>query len=257
MDNGKTAVVKHPNNVEGNLILLNEYISFKIAKALSIKTPDCGLCILNEKSSFGSEYSNQLTTDKYAIKITPEHYGVCFYSEFIPYIFPFKPAALKTLLNIEDFQKMILFDHIIYNKDRHEGNILIDLKNKVFYAIDHSHVFKNQSLWDHIAFEQGIKECDYKDKIIVQYNSDTYIPIWQAQSFDLNLAQTQANEFQTILTPQLIGDIINQIPEEWKNYASKKDLHALAEYLNYRINNLQEIVNIIFEAKEELFNEKN
>lgn len=213
--------------------------------------------MLNEKAVFGSEYSEQLRTNEYAVEIKPEHYGLCFFSEYLPHNIPFKHSFIKGLANFDDFQKMILFDHIIYNKDRHEGNILIDLKSNSFYVIDHSHVFKNQSLWDHIAFDQGMKENDYTDKEIVQYNEDTYKPIWQIKTFDKNLARTQADIFKSILTPTLIDDIINQIPEEWKDYASEKDLKALAEYLNYRINNLQEIVTTIFEAKEEMFHEKN
>lgn len=152
---------------------------------------------------------------------------------------------------------MILFDHVIYNKDRHVGNILIDLKSKTFYAIDHSHVFKNQSLWDSITFSQGMSENDYADKIIVEYNSDTYKPIWQIKKFDENLAKIQADEFKSILTPNLINDIISQLPDEWNGFATQKDLSALVEYLNYRISNLQNIVQTIFETKEEMFHEKN
>lgn len=224
---------------------------------LNINTPACGLCVLDEKAVFSNYYSSQLTSDKNAVEIIPNNYGLCFYSEFLSFAAPFKPAYIRNLLNFEDFQKMIIFDHIIYNKDRHPGNILIDLKSKMFYVIDHSHVFKNQSLWDYIAFSQGIAENDYNDKIITEYNMDTYEHIWRIKKFDVELAKIHANEFKSILTPEFINDIINQLPDEWKNYAGQRNLDSLIEYLNYRIKNLPNIVNTIFEAKEEMFHEKN
>ena len=257
LNDGTMAIVKYPNNLEGNLILFNEFISYKIAEVIGLKVPSFGICELDGRAAFGNEYASQIKSDSNAEIITSDNFGICFYSEFIRNTMPFKPFFIRDLSNLENFQLMIIFDHIIYNKDRHPGNILISPVENIFYAIDHSHVFKNQCIWDSISFEQGIASNDYCDKDIVELNSDTYESIWRTKKFDIQLAKKQAEEIQSILTPRCISDIINQLPKEWFSYISLTDLKSLEKYLNYRILNLQSVIDTIYEAKEELFHEKN
>lgn len=256
LNNGALAVVKYPNNIEGPLVLINELLSYKIARAIGVKTPDCGICILDARASFGNEYQDQINSND-EIKINEDNYGICFYSEYIPYTIPLNPTFVKRLSNLDDFQSMIIFDHIIYNKDRHNGNILVDASKMIFYAIDHSHVFKNECIWDALAFKQGINEKDYNDDTIIKNNLETYKWIWKEKKFDQSLAKEQIQNFSSILTSKFISDIISQLPENWVNGIPKKDIEWLEKYLNYRIDNLENIVNNIYKSKEELFYEKN
>lgn len=78
--------------------------------------------------------------------------------------------------NKETYEEIILFDQLIYNKDRNKGNLFISTGKgaKLLYAIDHTHVFKNATIWDSICFRQGISDNDYirngGRRLCVKYN---------------------------------------------------------------------------------------
>ena len=46
LDNGTNVYIKYPNNPEGDLVLLNEWISASIGKLVNINIPNFGLCYL-------------------------------------------------------------------------------------------------------------------------------------------------------------------------------------------------------------------
>lgn len=238
------AVVKYPNNNEGPLVLINEFVAYKIAEAMNINIPSCGLCTLNSDSNFGPEFQTQQELNNI---ITKDNYGICFCSSYIKMAIPFKPSFARMVCNIEDFQKIVLFDHIIYNKDRHEGNILLctnDMKIYV-YIIDHSHIFKNQCIWDRYSFSQGIEDNDYKDNDILIANQTIYNAFWKIKAFNKENALKQSQTIQSILTKDFIRDIIDSLPQPWCKEVNPKDLIALEGYINYRIIHLPDIINII------------
>lgn len=212
--------------------------------------PEGGLCTLDERAAYSPVFACQ----KEKI-ICSDNYGTCFYSKYIDKIIPFTYATARRISDFENFQKMIIFDHIIYNKDRHFGNILFDASMYKFYPIDHSHVFKNQTIWDKCCFEQGIEDNDYNDKHIITSNFDTYDSVWVNQKYDYNLAIHQAENIAKILTPSLISDIIKQVPSEWTTEIPREDIECLNKYINYRIAHLKDIVLMIYKAKEEKYHD--
>ena len=75
--------------------------------------------------------------------------------------------------NKEDFVKILLFDHIIFNTDRNPGNLLVRFcKNDVsLKVIDHTHVFISQALWDASCLKRAMEENDLLDTKVLEYNS--------------------------------------------------------------------------------------
>lgn len=239
LNNGIEAVVKYPNNVEGNLILLNEYISYHIATQIGLNIPHAGLCILD------GDCTNE--SDK---ELTEENHGIAFYSTFIRKAVPFTPGLVSRMINLDKFPDLVLFDHIIYNKDRHQGNVIMSMTNpSQYYIIDHSHVFKNEAIWDARTFRTGIVEDDYLDKAIIESNSFIY----DAFRSHIRLSQPHLKrlccEIQGEISDDYLRNLKATIPPAWADEIGTTNIDALMDYINYRVSNLDKICDmVIFEG---------
>ena len=77
--------------------------------------------------------------------------GSVFCSEYLEKTSPvFGYEILTKIKNKTDAIKILIFDVLIGNNDRNIGNLLINFKNNSIVAIDHSHVFVYEALWDSI-----------------------------------------------------------------------------------------------------------
>lgn len=240
LENNEKVVIKYPNNLNGNLVLINEYLSALIADALGLKIPRFGLCILDESTVFSDELSDLKNHN---------NYGICFYSEYIKYFVKITKDMFEIILNKNQFARLVLFDHIIFNKDRHEGNIGVSGKDFYMYIIDHSHVFKNQTIWNKFDFTNEKAEYDIKDTSILKYNNSYDV------FFDNNILThldliNECEFIKTILTEDKIDELFKYIPKEWESYLEyQDDLIYLKKYINYRIKNLEKICGMISERK--------
>lgn len=238
LNNGTEAVVKYRNNNEGNLILINEFVSYQIARKIGLNVPLSGICILDA--------DNENKTDRVFDRT---NYGLAFYSTFVNKTIPFNPGIVHMLDNITEFPKMVLFDHIVYNKDRHGGNILITMtKPALFYPIDHSNVFKHEAIWDANTFRRGMAEKDYLDREILNSNRYVY------EAFRVHKGLRKSNlidlctELKSNLTEQDLAAIKDSIPVQWVTDAGgSSNIEILFEYLNFRIYNLDRICEMILE----------
>lgn len=248
LDDGTQAVVKYLNNCGGNLVLINEYLSYKIAMAIYLNVPQSGFCILDNKYTPSEEFIKLQTCED--VNLLSDNYGIGFYSRFISQGVPMSFGLVPNISNLDDFYRMVLFDHLIYNKDRHPGNIIVSLNKPIrFFAIDHSHVFKNQTIWDQYAFKQGIKNDDYKDLDILQLNKEVYDYFLSSLSIDNEKLLSLKNEIKDCLSAEFYSDIIKELPEEWLSCLSKEDIIALESYLNYRTEHLDEICDLIISER--------
>lgn len=229
-------VLKTYNNIESNRVLANELVCYNIAKKLNLPIPDAGICIVDEKTKISKE-----------ISFSDECYGIGFYSTRI------NKATRATLTsniiqnyisNKADIIRIILFDHLIYNKDRHLSNILLDMsKDKKIYIIDHSHVFNIGCLWDCYQLQRFIDEEDYKSTEILGNNKESYEKFFEAIDIDYKLLYEHSKDFQSRLNRKYFSSIVNSLPDEWG--ISKTDKDKLVEYLCYRLNNLDYMCNMI------------
>lgn len=234
LDDDTHVIIKLYNNPEGNLTLFNEYLGFKLAKQVGLPIPAAGICLIDHQ-----------TIDEYQT-LLPENYGYAFYSTYIQSTI-LKPGIIKHLSNKDSFYKLLLFDHIIYNKDRNVYNLLTTFtkKDTSFSVIDHSHIFKNETIWDNNCFRQGIAENDYNDTYILESNTPMYDMFLQEIGFEADRLNHEANCLHGVITDAIICDAISEIPEEWK--PSQNNIDALREYLLYRCSHLQDICDMIIE----------
>lgn len=248
LNDGTQAVVKYPNNLEGNLTLINEYLAFRIASQVGLDIPGCGICELDEAHSVSEEFSQYLKCED--CSFSECNYGTCFYSSFVERIVPLTFGIVPYVTNKENFYTMVLFDHLVYNKDRHRGNLLICTDKPVrYFAIDHSHIFKHEAIWDRYQFAQGVAAKDYLDKTILEYNDEVYSYFFSCMDINEQLLYNVCLSMKKELTADFYHRIITDIPPEWCKGDMLKDFEALESYLCYRTEHLEEIANLIIEER--------
>lgn len=233
------AFIKFKGNPQGCLCLINELISYRLAKLLGVLMPLSGVANIND-----------ITIDNsYSYEINLQHEkGSCFYSKRIEKGVPLNRQAMKFVSNKDIYEKIILFDHLIYNKDRNDGNILLSGKKseKIIYAIDHTHVFKNESIWNGVALRQGILANDFEDTVILENNT-----IYDLFFDDKNITRASLREvainFQQIINSKVLDEVLKDLPKDW--LIEKDDLIALRDYLLYRSSHLLDMCEMIVKEK--------
>lgn len=235
LDDGTRAVVKVFNNEQGNLTLVNEYICYQFAKVLEIPMPLSGVCLCDDD-----------TIDEYG-ELLAENKGYGFFSTYIEKNTVLKAGIMKHVWNIDIFYKVVIFDHLIYNKDRNIANLLVEYSKRgiKITVIDHTHVFKNETIWDARCFEIGMDENDYLDEDIMRSNDAMYRMFTQTMTVEHDKLVETAEKVQQLLTDDVINRVIMSIPKEW--CVSERNMSALKEYLIYRREHLRATCDVIYE----------
>lgn len=237
--NNEQAIIKTFNNEESNRVLINELVCYKIAKVLDLPIPDGGICLIDNRTQL---------VDKFIID--SDKYGLGFYSkrlDKVTNVIDNPELYSKHIINKNDYIKIILFDNLVYNKDRHKGNLLISLKKKgenKLYIIDHTHVFKIGALWDKNQLRIMMESNDYNSSEVMEYNEATYRLLLKENPISKELLFETASYFKIKLTNEKLNNIILDIPIEWGIEDEEKEM--LFKYLEYRINNLENICEVIY-----------
>lgn len=234
LNSGERVIIKPFNNIQGNLVLFNEYICYRMCEKLDIPIPEAGIAILDEKTECLSEQA----------LYSSDNYGYAYFSKRIDKATVVNRGIIHRISNKDDFYKIILFDHLVYNKDRNKGNLLVTSGRSIkLYAIDHSHVFKNQAIWDRYCLQAGMNSDDFNDIDIMESNQKTYNYFWEYLKKDSAILLQLAEEFRTRINYTDLEMFINELPESWKIFAG--DAIALQEYLIYRLNHLEDMCRLI------------
>jgi len=242
IDNIGNAVLKYESIDNGKKFLFNEYVCYLLAQELNIKMPLSGICMIDENTVCKS---NDIKLNKI---LSDNKNKMCFYSKAIEKSTRLNEGVIREINDNSIFEKILLFDHVIYNTDRNEGNILITTKGiKELYVIDHSHVFKNQTIWDKYCFQQGMLENDYKDTKILDNNSYFYKMFFNNKNITKDTLLECAEIFRNSITQKVLERIFNKVPDEWG--VDNEELKALKEYLMYRISHIDDFINIILMKK--------
>ena len=234
LDDGTQVVTKLMNGPEGNLVLFNEYLCYRMALLLDIPMPESGICILDGMSEIQEDGLADET-----------NYGRAFYSKYMPKVTKLVSSIVGRIKNKEDFIKILLFDHIIFNTDRNSGNLLVrfykgDISLKV---IDHTHAFVNQSFWDAICLKRAMQENDLLDTKVLEYNEYLYEMFFHNFSVTKEMLESQSLVFKSKISRDIITELIETTPKEWR--PNQNDINALVDYIMYRVENLDVIISTI------------
>ena len=238
--NNKEYVIKTFNNVEGNKVLINELIGYRLAKQLDLPVPNALLGVIDENT-----YIDENVRD--LEDFNEDCYGIAFCSELL---YPVAPIASNKIIKMSTnykwlIPKLILFDHLIYNKDRNKGNLLMSLSknNKQLYVIDHSHIYNLEAIWNSVGLKQKMEDCDFNDENIMSDNWYLYSKFKDIMDIDMVEMEKALQYFKEKLNLDFFNHIIDNIPDVWEN--NKSELKALSEYLIYRMEHLGDYINII------------
>lgn len=234
LEDGTQVVTKLLNGPEGNLVLFNEYLCYRLAILLDIPMPRSGICVLDEQTEIQVEGLANET-----------NYGKAFYSEFMPKVTKLLPTIISKIKNKEDFVKILLFDHVIFNSDRNPGNLLVrfckdDVTLKV---IDHTHVFINQTFWDANCLKRAMSEKDLLDTKVLEYNTYLYEMFFHDFSITKEMLRKESLVFKSKINRDIITELIKNIPDDWK--PRQIDIDELVNYIMYRVDNLDVIISTI------------
>lgn len=228
-DDNTSVIVKTINGPEGNRVLFNEYYCYRMAILLEIPMPESGICLIDNTT----EILNECVNDN--------QYGYGFYSTYINKAVPLVETIISKIKNRDDFYKIVLFDHIIFNPDRNAGNLLVQYykKNILLKVIDHSHVFVNQAIWDANCLELAMKEKDYFSTRVLEENKYLYNMFFHNMKPSSGEFSEIKERFCTKISEGLLRSIIADMPKEW--ISSDKDVDALIKYTLYRIEHIDDI----------------
>lgn len=234
LDDGIQIVVKLSHGPEGNLVLFNEYVCYRLAILMDIPMPYCGICVMDDNTEVFD--SNIASSD---------NYGYAFYSTFMPKTTKLLASIINLMKNKEVFIKVLLFDHIIFNRDRNEGNLLVQFykEDVSLKVIDHTHVFINGAIWDSNCLKTAMKENDLLSKEVLEYNERLYGMFYRNISITKEILEQVSIEFKNKISCDIIRKIIEECPQEWR--PTKESESMLVEYLMYRINHFDVIISTI------------
>lgn len=233
LDDDTLVVVKLFNGPEGSLVLFNEYFCYRLAILLGLDMPVSGICLLDSATII---YNDCVLSD---------HMGYAFYSTYIKKAVIPNEAIIGQIKNKEDFYKLLLFDHIIFNKDRNPGNLLVQYykKNIVFKVIDHSHVFVNEAIWDRNCLKMAREDQDYRSTHILENNEYMYSMFFHNLAIDKAHLECFKELFQKKVSADNMRRIIDDIPSEWM--PKPDDVEELLIYLCYRVKHFDDICETI------------
>lgn len=231
---GEEYVVKFTQNPEGDRALINEFVCAHIADLLDLPLTKPSLIKVNDEfiQDYGDELKQHVTKN-----IEP---GLHFGTKKIQKVFPINtPQILSRANNKDIIPAIILFDHIICNKDRDSngGNLIFDYTNNKIIVIDHTHAFDIGPLWnDHqLKLRIGEKITPLEMSGYVYHKLVPYV--------------NGHNPFSTILdkldsiTFDTLTEIMNNIPQSWNISEDEKEM--LKRYLMDRIERVDEILDCL------------
>lgn len=206
LKNGMNVVVKYMRNPYGQRVLINEWIGSNIADVIGLTIPEYGICDLSEEVI--EHTNNNEDIDK-------RNAGYAFYTKDYSKTIPVISRGMLSRVTNHDTEKLILFDYIVNNRDRHDGNLLCDIsKGATLYIIDNSHIITEEPKIPFV-FSEALLESYILSNTILQTNEDMYELLCNEVGFNEKELRRCAQEVATVLTKDIILEIKTSIPTEW------------------------------------------
>lgn len=230
-DDKNSYVVKFPGNIQGKKALVNEFIASRLCEYLEL--PIMNYNLINVKKS---DYNDNMKDDIKFISGTA--FGTIYNDRLLPIL---NPGMVSKAKNSYDAIKILIFDLLIGNYDRNEGNLMINSYSKELIMLDHTHIFELGTIWDATQLPRLITN-KFDTNILNKYN---YINIVESLKFN----ETFYSELHKFINKvknikkEYVDKIMSDIPEDWDVNSEEKRL--LTDYILIRFNRVDEILELL------------
>jgi hypothetical protein len=233
-DDGNHYAVKFKENPETCRVLINEYVCAEIALILDL--PLAEPSIVNIDDYFISDHGNEISQHVEKQVTSGTHFG----SKKVKKAFQiFNSQMIEDAGNINCVPDIILFDHLICNKDRDSngGNLLYDSNSKQLVLIDHTHAFDLGSIWTSNELKRRINQPFFP------LNTGGFVYKKLVPFVNGNNPFGNILNKLTRLNVDTLWHIIDSIPQEWQITPEEKSV--LLEYLIDRLNRIEEVLPVL------------
>jgi len=204
-------------------------VGSSLAKIIKLPIPDYGLCFMSKEVIMETNTNEEIDSN---------NSGISFYSVLMPNSVPANSGILSAVTN-PCCERLILFDYLINNRDRHNGNLLVDLENDPrMICIDNSHVFLGTGNADPLAVTLGVSDVRAFMDI---YKNDFYTLIRRLCGFSIQKFKDEAEFIKNSISRGKIIEILQVIPTEW-TADDDNILEGISRMLDQRIKLLDTFV---------------
>jgi len=209
-------VLKFRGAGQGLRALIAEIIGGEIARALGFKVPEIVFAELDE--AFGRTEPDEEIQDLLKASV-----GLNLALHYLSQAITFDPTV--TVVDAKLASQIVWLDCLLMNMDRTPRNTNMLIWHQELWLIDHG-----ASLYFHHSWNNWQEQAKRPFVLI----KDHVLLPWATELEAVDAA------FSKILTPELIGDIVSLVPDEWLGSESvfdSREQHraAYAEFLNTRI----------------------
>ena len=233
LDDGDYCVLKYMRNNFGTMVLINEWIGSCLADVLDISIPEYGICDL---TSDIIEKTNQND------EIDISNKGPAFWSRYYA-----KTIPLSSNMNIDfsqdDLIRIIVFDTILNNYDRHNGNLLkrMDGGKPDVLFIDNSHILTSYP-WTIDSYNEALNDMYMFN--IPEQNLDCYKKLCKNSGLMKSDIIEGASQIKGIINMDLLDEIISMVPDDWIELINSGIIEVAIEIIMKRVSVIEEILDL-------------
>ena len=225
-------VLKFRGAGQGHKALIAEIIGGEIARKLGFNVPEIVFANLDE--AFGRTEPDEEIQDLLKASV-----GLNLVLHYLSGAITYDPTVTKVEPQLA--AEIVWLDCLLTNMDRTARNTNMLIWHKELWLIDHG-----ASLYFHHSWQNWQEQAKRPFTLVKDH-----VLLPQAG----NLEEVD-KKFKSVLTPSVINDILNLIPDEWLNEdiftSSKAQRDAYALFLNTRIADSEVFVKAANDAKEAL-----
>lgn len=217
-------VLKFKGAGHGVKALIAELVGGQIAKALKLQLPE--LVFANLDEAFGRTEADEEIQD-----LLQGSQGLNLALHFLSGAITFDPVV--TTVDAKLASQIVWLDAYITNVDRTFKNTNMLIWHKELWLIDHGACLYFHHSWNN--WEQHAKSpfALIKDHVLLPQAS---------------LLKEVDAEFKTLLTPEILEEIVNTIPQEWLEWEDTEETpealrNVYLQFLQTRLNNSEIFVN--------------
>ena len=224
-------VIKFRGAGHGTKALVAELIGGMMAKQLGLLVPE--LVLVNVDEAFGRSEPDAEIQD-----LLKASRGLNIGLHFLSGAVTYDPVTTK--INDVLASRVVWLDSFLTNVDRTAKNTNMMLKYRELWLIDHGSMLYFHHSWDNWR-EQALSPFS-------MIKNHVLLP-WANRLEEVN------EQFRSLITPQIIEEIVQMIPDDWLNWylegESPQDLRDVySEFLSSRLNNSQIFINEAKHARE-------